>query len=260
MISELISRIDKYNLKETSVIPWAAPIVSFGDISCAKVATLGLNPSNLEYVDSKGIELTGVNRRFHTLTSLNIENWHEINDEHIDLILCSCNDYFNHNPYDAWFNVLEKLFLENGHTYYGMFSDLVHLDLVPFVTEKKWAKLSHVQRSKLLEVSGDVLGYILRGNDIRFLVLNGQSVINHLEYISDVRFDKEVMPDWELPRKKGNGIAGYSYIGKLNRILSVDLEKEIIVLGFNHNLQSSFGVTKGVKKSIELWVSKEIGR
>lgn len=70
ILSDLIENLDNPYLQTLSVIPWAAPIISFGDLSKSKIATLGLNPSNREFVDSSGNELLGFNRRFHTLQSL----------------------------------------------------------------------------------------------------------------------------------------------------------------------------------------------
>ena len=50
-LSALIKRQGQRGLFEAAVIPWSCPVLSFGDVSNAKVATLGLNPSNREFVD-----------------------------------------------------------------------------------------------------------------------------------------------------------------------------------------------------------------
>jgi hypothetical protein len=49
-----------------------------------------------------------------------------------------------------------------------------------------------------------------------------------------------------------------AFRGTLTQLSGVDLERSIVVLGYNHNLQSSFGVTTSVKKAIAKWVSAEV--
>ena len=69
-IINLVSRLADDRIINSSVISWGSPVPSFGDLSNASIATIGLNPSNLEFVDEKGKELDGSRRRFHTLNSL----------------------------------------------------------------------------------------------------------------------------------------------------------------------------------------------
>ena len=56
----------------TDMIPWSCPVPAFGDLLNSFVATLGLNPSNREFVDEEGNELEGAARRLHTLRSLSL--------------------------------------------------------------------------------------------------------------------------------------------------------------------------------------------
>ena len=53
-----------------SSVPRSLPVLFFGDLFTASVATVGLNPSYQEFLDRRGIELDGAARRFETLTSL----------------------------------------------------------------------------------------------------------------------------------------------------------------------------------------------
>src|SRR5262245_11208827 len=102
-LSYLIERLTTPFIAETSVINWGCPVPSFGDLSKSRVATLGLNPSNKEFVDEAGNELDGLDRRFHTLGSLGLKSWSDVNSQHVDLIFDSCNNYFLGRPYDRWF-------------------------------------------------------------------------------------------------------------------------------------------------------------
>ena len=62
------------------------------------------------------------------------------------------------------------------------------------------------------------------------------------------------VPGWGLPRADGRDVPGIAYEGRLTTLSGEDLGREIVVLGYNHNLQSSFGVTRAVMKSISCWI------
>ena len=255
ILSSLVHRLDTPQLRELCVIPWAAPVLSFGNPSQSKVATLGINPSNREFVDLAGNELRGSERRFHTLGSLAIECWSDATNYHLKLVQESCNNYFTGNPYDGWFNALDKLIFGANVSYYGLFSEACHLDLVPYATACKWTDLSSVQRNELLKSGGNALGVLLRESPIEILVVNGQSVVENLQQIGACKFDKVAIPDWTLPRRASSGVTGYAYTGKLHQISGIDLGRKISILGYSHNIQSSFGVTTQVKSAIQKWIA-----
>jgi hypothetical protein len=256
ILESLVERLDGPQLHELNVIPWAAPVISFGNLSHSRIATLGLNPSNREFVDNSGLELDGHERRFHTLRSLGIKRWSQINGDHLKLILDSCNNYFEGNPYDTWFQSLNKLLAGVNATYYGMFSDACHLDLVPYATACKWVELNTAQRVLLLQLAGDALGILLRDSVVDVLVLNGQSVIENFQIIGDTKFKKKAVAKWTLPRKDSRGVTGYAYTGTVSRVSGIDLGREVSILGYSHNIQSSFGVTTQVRDSIQKWIAR----
>jgi hypothetical protein len=254
---DLIERLSNPSLYEASVIPWGSPIVSFGDINNSKIATLGLNPSNREFVDEKGNELKGGQRRFHTLHSLGLDSWSEAKDEHMILIAELCDEYFFRNPYDGWFKRLDYIISGTSMSYYFPSGEACHLDLIPYATALKWAALGPQQQDMLLELTSDSLGLLLKSSSIKMIVLNGQTVVENLEKISGINLKRTHMPSWTLPRKSGEGVQGYSYAGTINKIGGVKLRNEILVLGYNHNIQSSFGVTSQVQTSIRNWVTRK---
>lgn len=260
MTAELINLVERLNdpkFRKADVITWGSPIMSFGDLSNSKIATLGLNPSNREFVDEKGRELKGTKRRFHTLESLGIKKWSEAEVRHIDLIAELCYEYFFRNPYDGWFKKLDYLISGTSMSYYFPSGEACHLDIVPYATTSKWTDLSPEQKSLLLQLSGDTLGLLLKHSPVKILILNGQTVVDHLQKISNIVLRKTHMPSWTLPRRDSPGVAGYSYVGEINQIAGVDLNQPISVLGYNHNIQSSFGVTSQVQSSIRGWISKK---
>lgn len=257
-LTTMIDRLDSPTMSRTDVIRWGSPVPSFGDLSTARVATLGLNPSNREFVDEMGSELEGTLRRFHSLQSLNLASWAEADARHISLIMESCRSYFWGNPYDRWFRRLDEVISGARVSFYGSTSGACHLDLIPYATRSKWTELTGRQRSLLLEVAADTLGLLLRESSVRVLILNGRSVVERFQDVAGVRLQQEQMPMWSLPREPKPDVAGVAYTGVVRTLSGIRLAHEILVLGYNHNLQSSFGVTRGVIVAIREWISRMV--
>lgn len=256
ILISLIDRLDNGSVDGTTAIRWATPVPAFGDPSTSHIASLGLNPSNREFLDEFGHELRGEFCRFHTLDSLGLESWDQVDTRHLRLIANSCCHYFRHNPYDRWFKKLEYLVSAVDGSYYGSRASACHLDLVPYATDRKWIDLTSVQRSALLQVSGNTLGLLLRASPIRLLILNGASVVREFQRLVGTELDRDEVDSWSLPRKSGSDVKGVSYSGTVSAINNVELHRSLLVLGFNHNLQSSYGVSKQVIQSIHRWLSE----
>jgi hypothetical protein len=222
------------------------------------VATLGLNPSNKEFVDDDGKELDGPFRRFHTLTSLGLSTWSDAQSRHLSLIGESCRRYFATNPYDTWFKRLDKVIAGLDVSYYSTLFCACHLDLVPYATAEKWTDLTRQQRLKLLVSAGDTLGILLRESPVEVLILNGNSVVEHFQKVASIQLQRTIMPDWTLRRDAGHGVAGIGYSGIVRVVGGTRLRREVQVLGFNHNIQSSFGVTTQVTEAIRHWIADTV--
>lgn len=261
----LVKQLDKLSKKESlGIIPWSSPVPFFGDISTAKVATLGLNPSKYEFKDKNGEELVGKKKRLHDLSSLGLNSWLDATDEHLDKIAQGCRDYFSRNPYDRWFKVLDKVIVGAGVSYYS--GSACHLDLVPFATEKSWSNLDKKGDEKnkklLLSESKNTLGCLLRNSEINLIILNGQSVVDNLQNVSyrkgsRARFDSSKMPSW----KRWDGsryVPGTAYCGTIDQIDEVSIGRCVRVLGFNHNIQGSRGMTDKVRMAIKDWIAKKV--
>ena len=250
----LINRMDGPHVARTGIIPWGAPVPTFGDLSTSRVATVGLNPSNREFMDPYGHELRGASRRFHTLHSLGLSSWAEIDARHLRLILATCRSYFHINPYDRWFRPLNRVLSGTHTSYYDTSSSVCHLDLIPYATTSKWTALTPDQRSALLDLAGNSLAELLRDSAVRVILLNGHSVVHQFRALTGVRLAAQPMPTWSLPRTAGPGVAGFSYSALVDSIGGLRLDHEVLVLGYNHNPQSSFGVTTNVVRAIGEWV------
>ena len=254
VLISLLNRLDASRASRTEILSWSAPVPAFGDPSQSLVATLGLNPSNREFLDGHGNELCGALRRFHTLRSLGLSSWREVHADHLRAILQSCNNYFYINPYSRWFKPLDAVLARLGRSYYDSIHPACHLDLVPYATSAKWGMLAPVQRTALLTLAGSTLPVLLRTSPIRILILNGRSVVQYFHLATGVRLLASPMPQWSLPRARGRPVIGVSYSAQVRRLGGWMLDRDLLVLGFNHNLQSSFGVTSVVSQAIGRWI------
>ena len=256
VLTTLIDRLDSDAVIGMDIIPWSCPVPAFGDWLSPQVATLGINPSYREFVDRSGKQLQGEDRRFHTLDSLGLETWGEADARHLELIMDSCWSYFSRNPYDAWFKKLDFAIAGTNVSYYDLPSTACHLDLVPFATIRRWNELSTQQRSSLMSLAGDTLGITLRDSQIRLLVLNGNSVVRAFQSVAGLSFQAKEIPAWSLGRRSMAKVRGVAFTGMAETVSGVKLDRQLAVLGFNHNLQSSFGVTMEVISSIREWIAR----
>ncbi|MGW4461874.1 hypothetical protein [Micromonospora sp. NPDC004704] len=224
----------------------------------AIVGTVGINPSNKEFVSRDGVELDGPHRRLPTLRSLDMESWKELSTPQLRQIFDACSTYFQGVPYDRWFQVLERILAPSDTSLYRPGGGACHLDLVPYATQGKWGSLSLSHRRTLLNVTRLPFAHLLRDSNLEVLVLNGRSVLNEFERISETVLMQTAVPRWDLPRANGVNVKGLAYTGELKRIAGVDLGRSILVLGYNHNLQSSYGVTAAVMSAIGTWLADQI--
>ena len=95
----------------SSVIPGSTPVLSLGDAHRATVATLGLNPSRVEFLGQDGHELTGESRRLATHTSLGASDLITAPIEVVSKVLEDCNGYFQRNPYRRWFDQFQSILM-----------------------------------------------------------------------------------------------------------------------------------------------------
>ena len=258
-ISSLLEYLCRAN-GNTAVIEWAPPIPAFGDPSTAQVATLGLNPSNREFVDQQGNELGISQRRFPNLRSLGLSQWDDITDAHIVQIATACRLYFQNNPYNRWFKPLDFILSATETSFYTPFSNAVHLDIIPYATWQKWSGLSREDKQLLAGAAGNQLGLTVRDTPATLVVLNGMAVVRAFQCLCDIHLYREEQPSWALVRSNGSATRGYSFRGATKNVGDVALGREVLVLGFNHNIQSSFGISTRICDAIRNWIRTEWSR
>lgn len=254
-VDNLLSLLRADRVVKLGAISWAAPVIAFGDPGLSQVATLGLNPSNLEFAGQDGQPLLESNKRFETLHSLRLDDWEQAKREDVLHIWDSCKEYFFRNPYDHWFGRLDKVLVGTGTSYYKRADHAAcHLDLVPFATAQKWSALSREQREGLIELCIPSLIRTLIASSVKVLVLNGSTVVREFGRLLDKgALQEQVQTGWSLREGRVRGI---SYEGRISEIGSSSLGRELLVLGFNHNIQGTYGMTAGVVSDIAAWVAR----
>ena len=256
-MTTLLDVLDARQLTDLDVIGWGCPIPFFGHLESARLATVGINPSNREFVGMDGNELVERDRRLPTLSSLGLSSWSQADFVALRSILVACREYFEHNPYDGWFAALQRIIEPTERSYYAPRSDACHLDVVPWATIGKWGTLSPTARRKLVERAAEALVEMIACSPLSMLVLNGQEVVRQFETLLGKGLHAERVPAWDLPRRSGRAVPGVAYYGRISSIAEIPLERDLLVVGYNHNLQSSFGVTTAVRDSISAWVTAQ---
>jgi hypothetical protein len=184
---QIVERIRRVPPKDSCVLPGSMPVVSFGDLSGARVATLALNPSILEFLSRKGEWLLGPRRRLASLVSLGISDPHDLDDDAVSRVIEESNAYFEGpNWYRGWFGQLESLLVTSG---LGSYLDgtACHLDLVQWSTDPVQRKVPSTAWKRLVAADRDFLGWQLRQKSLTTVLVNGMSCVDELRTVGVVQ-------------------------------------------------------------------------
>lgn len=207
------------------VVSGSTPVVSFGALHGARVATLGINPSKAEFTDGATL-LSGGDRRLATLESLGAKATEDLSDAQVAQVVRDCEQYFKANPYWRWFRPLEGLLLEATGTSYSA-GTACHLDLVQWATDPIWGRLTNKRtRKKLLEEGLPFLKAQLQTARLDVVVLNGISVVNEVQ--------RNIVPLAQVD--------AINFAGSTCRLFANDAAG-VKYIGWSTNLQSSHGVS-----------------
>lgn len=194
-------------LASRSTVAGTLPVLFFGDLPCASIATIGLNPSHREYADARGQLLSGSKQRFATLPSLGADSRASLSDAQCDVALELMRRYHEPTrPVYGWFRGLNRVVAGLG----GSFVDgsAVHLDLVQEATNPTWSNLPVHEREELLAADLEFLEWQLRTFGVRTVICTSKMVGTTLR----PRFDVEVLAEgilerirWWVGRGEANG-------------------------------------------------------
>lgn len=211
-----------------SIIPDSTPVVAFGDLLGARVATLSLNPSRVEFLGTSGL-LTGDKARLATRSSLGVDHDRRLSEAQGRAVVEACVTYFGRNPYHKWFRPLDEvLSAALGVSYYD--GTACHLDLSQWATDPVWAHLPPGTRQALIAEGAPHLATQLRSGHIRTVVVNGSTVWRELSRAGLVEFE-DVAPFTYGARGVSSWLRAGEGLG-------------VRFVGWTLNLQSSPGVRR----------------
>jgi len=180
--------------RDCDVVRGSTPVVSFGDFTKAKVATLGINPSSREFMDTSSTGtanelLPEGKKRLADYESLGILSTDPFEDDDTAEYMLGadgaqeiwegCRDYFKGpNAYWSWFSDLETVL--NGASLSYKDSSACHLDISPWATDPVFRDLTKTQQSQLLLGESDFLEWQIAKSNIDLVVINGSTVYESL--------------------------------------------------------------------------------
>lgn len=180
--------------RDCDVVRGSTPIVSFGDFTKAKVATIGINPSSKEFMDTSASGTTNEllpegKKRLVDLESLGILSTDPFDDDTAEYVLGpsgakeiweGCRDYFKGpNAYWSWFSDLEAVLSGASVSYKD--SSACHLDISPWATDPVFRNLTKSQQNSLLLAESDFLEWQISKSNIELVVINGATVYESLK-------------------------------------------------------------------------------
>lgn len=216
-----------------STVPGTLPVLFFGDLFSAEIATVGLNPSDQEYTDRRGALLTGTKQRFATLDSLGAANRSELTDEQCDEAVHMMRGYYRPDkPVYGWFAALGRVVGGLGASLRD--GSAAHLDLVQEATHPTWSALPQHERNRLLVDDLPFLEWEIRAFPLRAVICTGKTASGHVR----ARLGVDVEETGEMARIKW-------WIGRAN----VD-GRDIGFAGWNYPLARPTGL--GADGEVEL--------
>lgn len=235
----LVAMVRRLPPATAPVVTGSTPVIAFGDPAMAEVATLGINPSKVEFVDSSG-PLTGSKRRLANLESLNANDLLSLTDLQVRRVLHESATYFTVNPYRKWFDPLDRLLSDAvGASYYE--GTACHLDLVQWATDPLWSQLPVEVQQALLDDGVPHLQAQLRHDNVRLVLLNGRTVLNQVQALGLA----SLVTAGKLP------------VGKTTCTLYGGHAEGVRFLGWSTNLQASYGVSKAFKAELARWLAEQ---
>lgn len=186
----LLEKIMQPHPKYVAVVPQSVPIVFFGNIEKAEIATLSLNPSNIEFENFYGY------KRLTDRDDLRVDDNTPLTKDQAEAVYSSCLNYFHLNPYRKWFDPINEIFKVNDYEYYN--ERIVHLDISPWATSEKYSKLASFEKDLITDIS--IIQKVLDYGKIKKLFINGRGASEVFQRYTKILlmnekveiFDKEI--------------------------------------------------------------------
>lgn len=169
--------------RDAHVVPVSFPVTSFGDPRSARVATLSINPSVIEFTksDTAHTVLPDGEKRFVDRETVGLGQFDVPTRAQAELILAGNHNYFRAHPYKTWFDWLENYVLSPiGASFHD--GSAVHLDLVQWATYPVWSEISSTEvQAQLIADDLPFLNRLLDLASFDALFLNGRTVYDTIK-------------------------------------------------------------------------------
>lgn len=216
------------------------PVLFFGDLFSAQIATLGINPSWQEYLDPSGHELIDGTRRFETLNSLHAPSRAALTGEQCEQAIMRMRDYFQPDrPVYQWFRPLGHVLQGMGYSYVS--GTAAHLDLVQEATKPTWSELEKqvpLEASALLAADLPFLRWQLETFPLCAVVCNGKTP---LRYACSLLNKPAGIAS--IARGHVGGVTWYATVGQI-------AGRALAIVGWNIPLTRPAGLTTQDKVSL----------
>lgn len=210
------------------VVPDSTPIVAFGKYQTSQASTISLNPSRFEFAKSK--------KRFHTLKTLEVGSYTELNHDHVDKILYMCDTSFERKGiyYKRWFDPMrEALSSIWGLDYLD--GTVSHLDISQWATSKKWSDLDDKQKNAIVgDLDIELLRDLIVHGRQNLLIINGATTARVFQDKFGIVLDEHV---FLRSRKLSNDpkalprLTGYQTV--IDKLDGLDLGRRVQIYGWN---------------------------
>jgi uracil-DNA glycosylase len=171
-------------------VPGSLPVLFFGDLPSAEIATVGLNPSDQEYLTKGGAPLVGPAQRFATLESLDARDRASLTEEQCAEAVEWMRAYYEPGkPVYGWFNALTRVVEGFGASFRKR--SAAHLDLIQESTSPVWSELAPDEREALLEQDLPFLEWEIRAFPLTAVICTGKTVSVHVRRQLGVVVDEE---------------------------------------------------------------------
>lgn len=223
--------------KGIGIIPGTTPVISFGDFTSARVATLGINPSSREFL-SGGKLIPTSKKRLVDFEVLGSEAAFPLNRDQASHVWDGCTNYFLTNrAYWSWFRPLSNLLGATGGLSYES-GEVCHLDLSPWATDPVWGNLRKEQKRELVSDGLELLNWQTQHNHLDAIIFNGRQVYEVIKEFTDIEI-KAIEPyrykagGKELTSELVTGVGplGQKVLGwtlNLQNVRAKELEKQTI--------------------------------
>ena len=226
------------------IVEGSTPVVSFGDCTTARVATLGINPSYEEFQDSDGVILKADKKRLVDHESLGGDFRNGLTESQAEKVVTGCSSYFSKRPFD-WFDEIENVALKpNGMSYRS--GEACHLDIIQWATNPIWSKITNQKEcASLLENDSEFLRFQITSQNYDFIFLNGNTVIKQLKSLN-------------LVKLRHSGFTPFGHGVRRSRLWLGELGNTKFI-GWNLNIQRH-ETTSSNKEALSSWITGQINQ